>query len=174
MKIVICGFCGSGKSTLAKRLGQLYNTKVLHIDTLHFYPGLIVRERELLEEDIKSFMDNNTEWVIDGNYYNHNPERFSEADLIIYLKFSRWTCLKRLIRRSCKEKGIQRDDMAEGCPNKLDMSFLMWALVGQRRKKITNGFKRYSDEYPEKVKVFKRQKDVDKYVEELANERETR
>ncbi len=172
MKILICGFAGSGKSTLAKTLGNIYDIEVLHIDKLHFYPGMVIREKELLEKDIADFMNSHSSWVIDGNYYNHNIERFYEADKILYLKFNRLTCLKRILKREVANKGVQRDDMAEGCPDKPDLSFIMWALFGQRRKKITSRFDQFKVKYPDKVVLLKKQKDVDEYIRRIINERE--
>ena len=171
MKILICGFAGSGKSTLAKTLGNIYDIEVLHIDKLHFYPGMVIRERDLLEKDIKDFMVSHNDWVIDGNYYTHNPERFDEADKILYLKFKRLTCLNRILSREIKNKGIQRDDMADGCPDKPDFSFIMWALFGQRRKKITSRFETFKNKYPEKVLILKNQKAVDEYIRSVEDER---
>ena len=88
MRIQVCGYSGSGKSTLSKKLGQIYNVKVLHIDTIHFEPNWVIRDNNLMEEDIKKFLEENDSWVIDGNYYRHNKERFDLADKIIYLKFN--------------------------------------------------------------------------------------
>ena len=39
MKIQVCGFSASGKSTFSKELAKYYNTKVLHLDTIHFGPN---------------------------------------------------------------------------------------------------------------------------------------
>jgi adenylate kinase family enzyme len=45
MKIAIIGHSGSGKSTLAAFLGEKYALPVLHVDTIHFLPGWVERER---------------------------------------------------------------------------------------------------------------------------------
>jgi len=39
MKIAVNGYSGSGKSTLARRLGELYQIPVLHLDTVHWLGG---------------------------------------------------------------------------------------------------------------------------------------
>ena len=43
MKIAILGYSGSGKSTLARELAKIYNTDILHFDTIQFLPNWEVR-----------------------------------------------------------------------------------------------------------------------------------
>ena len=172
MRIQVCGFSGSGKSTLSKKLALIYNLKVLHIDTIHFEPNWVIRDNALLEEDIRKFLKENDSWVIDGNYYRHNTERFDLADKIIYLKFNRFVCLFRTLFRSIKNKGLQRDDQAKGCLDAPSFSFSMWVLFGARRKKITNRFYEIVKKYPEKLIVLKNKKQLNKYLEGIINEQE--
>ncbi len=172
MRIQVCGYSGSGKSTLSKKLGQIYNVKVLHIDTIHFEPNWVIRDNNLMEEDIKKFLEENDSWVIDGNYYRHNKERFDLADKIIYLKFNRWTCFFRTLFRSIRNKGVQRDDMAEGCLDKPSFSFSMWVLFGVRKKKITKRFFDIVKNYKEKVVILKNRKQLDNYLKGIIDDKE--
>ncbi|MCB9498375.1 MAG: topology modulation protein [Bacillales bacterium] len=172
MKVQIAGFAGAGKSTLARKIGEIYNVPVLHIDTLHFLPNWVVREDSLMERDIEKFLKENDGWVIDGNYYRHTPERFDQADKIIYLNFNRFTCLMNSFRRINKNRNNQRPDMAKGCIDKPSFAFSMWILFGGRAKKFKNRFKAIETKYPQKVVILRNKKEVDKYVEDLKNERE--
>ena len=45
MKILVLGFSGSGKSTLARNLSNHYNLPLLHIDSIHFLPNWIIRDK---------------------------------------------------------------------------------------------------------------------------------
>ena len=94
MKIEICGYSGAGQSMLAKELGNLYNIPVLHLDSINFEPNWVERDRTLLEEDIRKFMNENESWVIDGSYFDRVKERYSEADYIIVMNFSRLISFK--------------------------------------------------------------------------------
>ena len=111
MKIEICGYAGAGKSMLAKELGNFYNIPVLHLDSINFEPNWVERDRNLLVEDIRKFMNENESWVIDGSYFERVPERYSEADYIIVMNFSRLKSLRRILKRSKTYKGMER---AEG------------------------------------------------------------
>ena len=68
MKIAVNGYSGSGKSTLARRLGELYQIPVLHLDTVHWLPGWEEKAEEQERSEVRAFMDRNASWVIDGNY----------------------------------------------------------------------------------------------------------
>ena len=68
MKIVIIGYSGSGKSTLAENLSRHYSIPKLHMDTLQFQPGWIDSDRDWMEKEMKQFLSEHRDWVIDGNY----------------------------------------------------------------------------------------------------------
>ena len=77
MKIAIIGYSGSGKSTLARKLGKIYQTDVLHFDTIHFLPDWEIRAKDEKMRLTKEFLDSHESWVIDGNY----SKLFMSADL---------------------------------------------------------------------------------------------
>ena len=164
MKIEICGYAGAGKSMLAKELGNLYNIPILHLDSINFEPNWVERDRNLLEEDIRKFMRENESWVIDGSYFQRVPERYKEADYIIVMDFSRLKSLRRILKRSKTYKGQERDDLAKGCKEKFDLSFIMWAMFGSRKKDRRNKLKEICDTYKDKVIYLKSQKDIDKFL----------
>ena len=96
MKIVIIGYSGSGKSTLAENLARHYSIPKLHMDTLQFQPGWIDSDRDWMEKEMRQFLGDHKDWVIDGNYsWCCYEERMEQADQIIFLNFSRWNCLFR-------------------------------------------------------------------------------
>ncbi len=105
MKIVVNGYSGSGKSTLARRLGELYQIPVLHLDTVHWLPGWEEKAEEQERSEVRAFMDRNASWVIDGNYRKLEYERrLQEADRIIFMDFNRFSCL--FMKETCGEKTV--------------------------------------------------------------------
>ena len=84
MKIAIIGYSGAGKSTLAEKLSNHYSIPKLHMDTLQFQPGWQDSDRDWMEAEMKNFLSEHTNWVIDGNYsWCYYEERMQEADQII-------------------------------------------------------------------------------------------
>ena len=164
MKISIIGYSGSGKSTLAGKLAEKYGAPVLYLDTLHWLPGWKERPREEELTYLGSFLDENDSWVIDGNYGKlHFERRTEEADLIILMLFSRFSSLRRIIRRYRENKGRTRDSMTDGCPEKIDREFLHWVLIGSRTKKRRQLYSDVLKKHRAKCIIIKNQRQLDRY-----------
>ena len=149
-KIAILGHSGSGKSTLARELGARDALPVLHFDSIQFRPGWVEIGREEKREKTAAFLaENPGGWVLDGNYLRICPEeRFSRADVILYLDFPRRMCLRRVLSRWRTYRGVTRPDMAPGCPEKIDREFLRWILWEGRRPARLAGIAALGEQYP--------------------------
>ena len=116
MKIAVLGYSGAGKSTLARALASALDIPCLHLDQVHWLPGWTERAREESRQMVKDFLDQNSSWVIDGNYKSFCYEqRLEQADHIVFLNFPRLRCLWRAWRRSrcrsrasCLQRGMMR------------------------------------------------------------------
>ncbi len=166
MKIVILGFSGSGKSTLAKKLGQFYHLDILYLDSIFFKPNWVEIPKEEFNKKILDFMDSHDSWIIEGNYLKVAPNRFLEADQIIFLDYNRWFCLRSVIKRYKENKHQTRESMAEGCQEKIDLPFL-WQVFykGRKQKK-----RKHLIEITKKSKmglIFKNRKKLHQYLKEL-------
>ena len=165
MKIAILGHSGCGKSTLAARLGMKHGIPVLHMDTIQFLPGWVVRPREDMRRDVVDFLDTNVSWVIDGNYSAmEQPRRLAEADTIIVMEFNRFSSLYRAWKRYRTYKGQERESMAEGCPEKMDKAFVKWILWEGRSKKKLEHFRNIGRQYPEKTVYIRNQRQLNEYM----------
>lgn len=167
MKIAIIGFSGSGKSTLAKTLSNQYNIPVMHMDSINFLPGWNERNNEESKKIVKQFIDKNDSWIIDGNYAKIMPERFELADLVIFLNFNRFVCLKGVIKRYKENKGKTRSDMCEGCDEKLDLSFLWWVFFKGRSRKRKHRLMNYALNAKTNL-IFRNRKQLKKYIFDIS------
>lgn len=168
MKIAIVGYSGSGKSTLARRLAEKYGIAVLHFDTVQFLPNWEIRSDDEKKRITEDFLNSNDSWVIDGNYSKLCYERrMEEADQIILLLFNRFSCLFRAFRRYCKYKNRSRPDMAEGCNEKYDLTFMKWILWEGRTKAAKERYRWVISKYRDKVIIIKNQKQLDAYTKTL-------
>ncbi len=168
MKIAILGYSGSGKSTLARMLADVYQTEVLHFDTVQFLPEWKIRNEEDKKQITKSFLDTHSSWVIDGNYAKLFFERrMAEADQIVLLCFNRFACLCRAYRRYLCYKNTTRPDMAEGCNEKFDFEFVKWILWDGRTKQVKQRYDRVFSTYGCKTVVIKNQRQLNNYIQRI-------
>ena len=168
MKIAVIGYSGSGKSTLSARLSAYYGLPLLHLDTLHWLPGWQERPREEEIEILGRFLDEHSDWVIDGNYGGVLfDRRMQEADAIIFMRFGRFTCLYRAYKRYRTYRGTSRESMTDGCPEKMDREFFLWLLYKGRTKKYKERYRFVLDTYPRKVRIIKNQRQLDRYEAEM-------
>lgn len=168
MKIAIIGYSGSGKSTLAKQLGDFYNCPVLYLDKIQFEANWKERDEEIAKNMVRSFLDNNNSWVIDGNYTKFLRERrLKEADIIIFMSFSRLTCLYQAYSRYQRYKGKTRESMAADCSEKLDYEFIKWILLDGRSKEKKKQYAETIQKYSQKIVALRNRKEVAAFLKEL-------
>ena len=170
MKIAVIGYSGAGKSTLAEKLSNYYSMPKLHMDTLQFQPGWQDSDRDWMEAEMKNFLSEHTNWIIDGNYsWCYYEERMQEADQIIFLNFSPWICLFRAFKRYLTYRGKVRESMAADCPERFNWEFIRWILWDGRTKTAKERYQRVLETYPEKVIVLRSQKEIDNFLENLTH-----
>lgn len=133
-RILIVGCSGSGKSTLGRRIGDLLGLPIVHMDTHYFNPGWVIKD----DEEWNSIVDDliaQESWVMDGNYSKTLDKRIRRADTVIFLDFPTWFCLYRVIKRFITTYGKVRQDVAPGCPEKIDTEFFGYVLNYNRRSR---------------------------------------
>jgi adenylate kinase family enzyme len=132
-RILVLGGPGAGKSTFAREIGALLGLKVVHLDVLNFHPGWIETDTEVFRARIEEAISGGR-WVTDGNYVGKTADlRLARADAIIWLDQPRRLRMARAIRRTLRRS--QRPDMAEGCAERLNWTFLSYAWTFDRKKK---------------------------------------
>ena len=136
-RIIIIGCGGAGKSTLARKLGEVLDLPVVHLDKLFWKPGWVETSHEefdaLLAQELAK-----DHWIMDGNFNRTMPERMKRCDTIIYLDFSRCACLMGVLKRIITTYGTVRPDMGEGCPERFDWEFLQWVWNYNKNKRESN------------------------------------
>ncbi len=162
MKIQIIGFSGSGKSTLAEKLSTFHNIPLLHLDTVHFYEDWRIRSLEEKNQIVETFLQENEQWVIDGNYRNVAPARFEQSDFTIFLDFNRFSCYFRCLKRYLKYRNQRRSSL--GCIEKFDFEFQKWVLLKGRTKEKRNQLFSLLHQSKGIQYHFKTQKQVDLFL----------
>ena len=166
---MIIGSGGSGKSTLSRKLGQSTGLPVFHLDKYYWNPGWIETEHD---EWIKKYnqLIMQKSWIIDGNYISTMDEGIKEADTVIFLDINRLICLYRVIKRIIKNFGKSREDMAQGCPEKIDFEFFkwVWTFPIHSRPQILEKLKLPSNK-DKKIIILKNRKEVSEIFSTLGS-----
>ena len=164
-RVLIIGCGGSGKSTLARQLGEKTGLSVVHLDKLFWHPGWVESTKEEIDEKIMAVMAQ-PRWIMDGNYDRTLPKRLECCDTVIYLDFSRWTCLLGVAKRVLTTYGQVRPDMGEGCPERVDLDFLKWVWNFNKNKREKNY--RLLEQHPDKeIHILKNRRQVKRFLEQI-------
>jgi adenylate kinase family enzyme len=102
MRISIVGTSGSGKTTLAKALAAELGLPRIELDAINWQAGW----RDLNGHDAAEFARRTAaataadDWVCDGNYSVVRPIVWARATHLVWLDYSRWVIMPRVLRRS--------------------------------------------------------------------------
>ena len=132
-RVAVIGCPGAGKSTFALRLAQIVGLEVVHLDRLYWHAGWVPTPREEWLR-IQQAALAGERWIADGNYAASLDLRLAVADTVIFLDLPRGVCLWRAVRRVLRARWTTRPDMANGCRERLDLTFLAF-IWGFRRAK---------------------------------------
>ena len=168
-RIMIIGGAGSGKSTLARELGELLHLPVVHIDTIYWQPGWVMRQLDEIARLTNEAVDGDA-WVFEGNHSHTMPYRASRADLLIFLDISTGRRLWRVIRRIAKYHGRTRPDMGDGCPERFDWDFIKW-VVDYRKNGRIRALK-FVEQAPNHLikRVLRSPREVDTFLDSMRRE----
>lgn len=124
-RILVIGCSGAGKSTLSKQLASITGLPLVHLDKLYWKPGWQACAKEEIDQKIIAALSA-PEWIIDGNFNRTLEMRLKKCDTVIFMDYSRFACLMGCLVRRIVNNGKTRDDMGEGCVERLDWSFIKY------------------------------------------------
>ncbi|HEX8456515.1 MAG TPA: DNA topology modulation protein [Pyrinomonadaceae bacterium] len=133
-RVLVVGSGGAGKSTFARRLGQLLDVEVVHLDKLYWNAGWVETAKEVWAEKVSELVQRDA-WVMDGNYSGTFDIRIPACDTIIFLDMPRRLCLWRVVKRFVQHRGGTRPDMAAGCNEQLRPEFILWIWNYPKRQR---------------------------------------
>jgi len=124
-KIIVIGSGGAGKSILAQQMGDILGLPVFHLDALFWHPGWIETHKPEWREKQRRLVAQD-QWIIDGNYGGTIDLRLAACDTAVFLNFSRWVCLFRIVKRYIQYRNRTRPDMGDGCRERLSLQYVKW------------------------------------------------
>ena len=165
-RVLVIGSPGAGKSTLAIELARRTGLPLIHLDQHGWRSGWVDVSKEEMRERVARLIARDR-WIIDGNYGGTLGLRLIRADTVIDLAFPALLCLYRILRRVMRDHGKNRPDMADGCPERLDLSFLLFVarFPFSSRKRIDAKMASYAGRYVR----LRKPSDVQRFLASIEN-----
>lgn len=127
-RVLIVGCPGAGKSTVAKQLAEITGLPLIHLDQHYWLPSWKRPSSAAWRQKIEE-LASEPAWIMDGNYSGTLEQRLAFADTLVHLDYPTWLCVWRVIRRTLSGLGGNRnDELAPGCAERLDWSFLGFVI----------------------------------------------
>lgn len=133
-RIMVVGSPGAGKSTFARTLADKLDLPLIHLDAEYWRSGWVEPPPAEWQAKLETLIAHES-WVIDGNYGSSMDRRLARADTAIWLDYPTRVSLARAIGRVWRHRGRTRPDMAEGCVERFDLSFLRYIASFRRMKR---------------------------------------
>ena len=105
-KVIVIGSPGAGKSCFSRKLKEITNLPLYHLDMLYHKKDGTHISKEELEEKLRNIFKQE-QWIIDGNYQRTLELRLKECDTIFLLDYPTDICIEGAKSRV----GIKRDDL---------------------------------------------------------------
>ena len=143
-RVLVIGSSGAGKSRLTTRLAEKLGLPAIFLDVHYWRPGWQASDLASWRRRV-SELAGNCEWVMDGNFSETFDLRMPRADTLVWLDYSRATCMRRVLMRSLKDRGRSRPDLPDGCPEQIDLALVRWVwnFPATQRPQIVDGIKRF-------------------------------
>ena len=98
-RTIIFGSTGVGKTTMVKHISEEFSLPIIDIDSLRREAGKTATPEETFSQLVTESVNSDT-WIIDGSYTSVQDIIWPRAEAIVWLDFSFWVSLSRLIKRS--------------------------------------------------------------------------
>ena len=103
-KIMVIGCPGSGKSTLSRKLHNITEIPLYHLDMMFWNEDKTTVEKSVFVKRLSEVLTKDS-WIIDGNFSSTMEQRMNECDTVIFLDYPTDVCLDGVEKRRGKPRG---------------------------------------------------------------------
>lgn len=160
-RVLVLGSPGAGKTYFSKRLAELTNLPLVHLDNLYWSKDKVACSREELEAKIMPYLLKE-EWIMDGNYHHTLDLRLKYCTDVFFLDLPREDCVKGIRNRINQP----RDDIP-WVESEEDAEELIDWTKDYLETKRPYELQLLAENPSVKVVVFYSRKEIDEYLEKL-------
>ena len=166
-KIIVIGCPGSGKSTLSRKLHNITEIPLYHLDMLFWNEDKTTVEKSVFLKRLSEVLIKDS-WIIDGNFSSTMEQRMNECDTVIFLDYPTEICLDGVEKRRGKPRGdipwIETEEDEEFT------EFIKTFNVSRKPAILA-----LLDKYKEKnILIFKSREEADRFLNECEGKSEDR
>lgn len=166
-KIIVIGCPGSGKSTLSRKLHNITEIPLYHLDMMFWNEDKTTVEKSVFVKRLSEVLTKDS-WIIDGNFSSTMEQRMNECDTVIFLDYPTDVCLDGVEKRRGKPRGdipwIETEEDEEFT------EFIKTFNVSRKPAILA-----LLDKYKEKnILIFKSREEADRFLNECEGKSEDR
>ena len=166
-KIIVIGCPGSGKSTLSRKLHNITEIPLYHLDMMFWNEDKTTVEKSVFLKRLSEVLIKDS-WIIDGNFSSTMECRMNECDTVIFLDYPTDVCLDGVEKRRGKPRGdipwIETEEDEE-------FTEFIKTFNVSRKPAILE----LLDKYKEKnILIFKSREEADRFLNECEGKSEDR
>ena len=138
-RIAIVGTTGAGKTTLARSVAQHFQMPHIELDSLHWEPHWTAATPQVFRDRVTKALSGDR-WVVDGNYSAVRDLVWDQADTVVFLDYSFWLIMGRLLRRTLR-RALRQEELWNGNRETIQISFfsqdsiVLWMLRTYQRNR---------------------------------------
>ncbi len=157
-KIIVIGCAGSGKSYFSKRLSNILEIPVYHLDNIWWKADGSHIPRDEFDNSLHQIFATD-EWILDGDYSRTYKMRMEACNTIVFLDYSKEQCIAGIHQRVFAER--------TDCPINVINERLLYE-VEQYHTQNRNEILELLDQYQEKkLYIFHTREEADVFLDTL-------
>ena len=161
-KIMVIGCPGSGKSTFSRKLHNITQIPLYHLDMMFWNADRTIVDKAVFRERLVDALQQ-VAWIIDGNYGSTMEMRMQACDTVIFLDYPLEVCLEGVRSR----RGKARTDMPwVEAEDEEDAEFLAFikSYNLESKPKVLELLEKYKDK---NIVIFKSRGEAEEFLERL-------
>lgn len=162
LKIIVIGCPGAGKSTFSKKLKEVTNIPLYHLDMIWHKSDKTNISKEEFDLQLNNILKKES-WIIDGNYQRTMEKRLKECDTVFLLDIPLKECLMGAENRI----GKKREDIP-WIETEFDEEFKqqICRFPKDSLPEIYQLLERYKDK---NIIIFKSREEANNYLQNISN-----